>query len=109
MEEARESPPPPAKNGRGKEADGTLFMTFLAVASQRGGEKFPASTQAHDAKPRQLFDVREVDTQCIFGNQGQLRVKAIGDMIIRVEASRVKGRANTLKDVLWVPGIPCRK
>ena len=58
---------------------------------------------------KDLQNTRTINRSCTFGNKGQLQGSALGEMPLRV---KVKGRDDltevTLKNVLWVPGIPCR-
>lgn len=124
VENARDLPPPPARNDSGEEAsgDGTMFLTFSAVPSHNHGENSLTSQQgenslsinsgsdSHITPSRdELLDLRTIDKPCTLGNQGQSRAKAVGDMRIRVdqEEGKIHGGTIALKDMLWVPGIPC--
>ena len=57
---------------------------------------------------KDLQNTRTINRSCTFGNKGQLKASALGEMPLRV---KVKGKDDltevTLKNVLWVPGIPC--
>ena len=56
-----------------------------------------------------LINKRTINRSCTFGNKAQLRAPAMGDMPIKVKIRGKDDRiAVMLKDVLWVPGIPCR-
>ena len=52
---------------------------------------------------------RSVNRSCTFGNKGQLRAPAQGEILLHnVEHSKGPPLTITLKDVLRVPGLPCR-
>ncbi|CAM9872319.1 unnamed protein product, partial [Sphacelaria rigidula] len=56
-----------------------------------------------------LRKTRTVNRSCTFGNKGQLQALAMGEISLHVSArGKVAPAKVTLKDVLWVPGLPCR-
>ena len=56
-----------------------------------------------------LANTRMVDRSCTFGNKGQLQALAMGEIPLHVSVHGKEAPAQvTLRDVLWVPGLPCR-
>ncbi|CAM9581103.1 unnamed protein product [Sphacelaria rigidula] len=54
-------------------------------------------------------NTRTIDRSCTFGNKGQLQALTLGEIPLHVNArGKVASAKATLKDVLWVPGLPCR-
>ena len=56
-----------------------------------------------------LRNTRTVNRRCTFGNKGQLQALPMGEipLHVKVEAKEAPTKV-TLKDVLWISGLPCR-
>ncbi|CAN0064261.1 unnamed protein product [Choristocarpus tenellus] len=55
-----------------------------------------------------LVSTRPTKRTDTFGNNGKLKAKETGDMVLMVTVKNSKPTRVVLKDVLWVPGLPCR-
>ncbi|CAN0487388.1 unnamed protein product, partial [Discosporangium mesarthrocarpum] len=57
---------------------------------------------------RDLTSPQTVNRTCTFGNKGQLQARVKGTMELETKGVGGKRTSLQLKNVLWVPGLPCR-
>ncbi|CAM9601584.1 unnamed protein product [Choristocarpus tenellus] len=118
--------PPPPTSGSSNKVDGNQarsFSSFKVTADEEVNKRAvinssigrqveilcDSGASVHLTLDREdLVSNQPTKHTCTFGNNGKLEAKETGDMVPMVTDKDGKPTRVVLKDVLWVPGLPCR-
>ena len=120
---ARNFPPPPKNDRRSEETDGQSSLSFNITADEGDANRTDDSRLAEGNTMSFLLDSgsnvhmtphlgdlteqKRINKKCTFGNNSHLQATVSGVIKLLVQENG-KAMEVTIKDVLWVPELPCR-